>query len=286
MRSVDGGEYRHWVDRSHAYQHVISDFEIGVYEVTYALWYEVRLWALDQGYRFVHPGTEGLNGVPGAVPGEGALQPVTGISWRDAVVWSNALSEYRDLRPVYYADLSRETVLRDASLPAARAPVVDWNAAGFRLPTESEWLYVAAFPREGPYWQNGSYWNINCIPGDVPLILSEEPGAYAWYRENAGGRTMRVGQLQASTLGAYDMGGNVWEWVWDWWAPAADIATGPVLQDYRGPAMGSERVRRGGSVLNTVSSVVAGARQRSSPAEVAPATGFRLARSVGRAGEE
>lgn len=286
MRSVEGGEYRHWVDRSHAYQHIISDFEIGVYEVTYALWYEVRLWALNHGYRFVHPGTEGLDGTPGAAPVGPVGQPVSGISWRDAVVWSNALSEYRELRPVYYADPSRETVLRNASLPVARGPVADWNAEGFRLPTESEWLYVAAFPREGPYWQDGTYWNINCVPGDLPLILSEEPGAYAWYQENAGGQTMPVGLLEASSLGAFDLGGNVWELVWDWWAPAASLGGGPVREDYRGPSSGTERVRRGGSVLNAVSSVIAGARQKSSPAAVAPATGFRLARSGGSSGGE
>jgi formylglycine-generating enzyme required for sulfatase activity len=51
-----------------------------------------------------------------------------------------------------------------------------------------------------------------------------------------------VGTKGANELGIYDMSGNVWEWVWDWWENYTSSAqTNPT-----GPSSGSYRVKRGG----------------------------------------
>ncbi|MDR0997969.1 MAG: formylglycine-generating enzyme family protein, partial [Treponema sp.] len=92
----------------------LSPFYLAKYETTYELWYEVYQWATTSGgYTFANPGQEGHNGTAGAAPTEaGKTEPVTTISWRDAVVWCNAYSEKSGKEPVYYTDSGYTTVLR------------------------------------------------------------------------------------------------------------------------------------------------------------------------------
>jgi formylglycine-generating enzyme required for sulfatase activity len=97
----------------------------------------------------------------------------------------------------------------------------------YRLPTEAEWEYAA---RGGRHSGGFKYAGSNNI-GDV-----------AWYGANSS-QTRPVGTKAPNELGIYDMSGNVWEWVNDWyWAYTAPAKTNPT-----GPATGSNRVIRGGS---------------------------------------
>ena len=76
--------------------------------------------------------------------------------------------------------------------------------SGKRLLTEAEWEYVC---RAGT--NTRFYW------GDDPNY--ENVGKYAWYAGNAENRTHEVGQKEPNRWGLYDMSGNVWEWVADWY---------------------------------------------------------------------
>jgi formylglycine-generating enzyme required for sulfatase activity len=104
----------------------------------------------------------------------------------------------------------------------------DMTEKNYRLPTEAEWEFAA---RGGNSSQGYKYSGSNTI-GDV-----------AWYSGNSGSSTHIVGTKVPNELGIYDMSGNVWEWVNDWYGSYSNGAqTDPI-----GPSSGSFRVIRGGS---------------------------------------
>ena len=86
----------------------------------------------------------------------------------------------------------------------------------YRLPTEAEWEYAArAGTSEDTYAGN-----LTDPYGRDPVLEG-----IAWYRRNSGGRTQPVGQKAPNAWGLYDMLGNVYEWVQDWYGT---IRGGPV----------------------------------------------------------
>src|SRR5262249_49921418 len=106
---------------------------------------------------------------------------------------------------------------------------------------------------------------------------------YAWYRENARRTTHPVGQLQPNAWGLYDMHGNVWEWVQDWYDSqeyARRAATGTAVVDPAGPAAGSLRVHRGGGWSYTAPGCRSAHRGGGDPGKCNSLLGFRLLREV------
>ena len=141
---------------------------------------------------------------------EGANRPVEEVSWFDVVDFCNKLSELEGLEPAYTIDGENVTC--------------NWNAKGYRLPTEAEWEYAARANQSFKY--SGS----------------DNLDEVAWYDGNSGDETHPVGQKKTNGFGLYDMSGNVWEWVWDIYGTYSSTPT----MDPRGPDSGSVRVRRGG----------------------------------------
>jgi formylglycine-generating enzyme required for sulfatase activity len=135
------------------------------------------------------------------------------------------------------------------------------GASTYRLPTEAEWEYAARAGTTTTY----SF-------GNDTRQLEE----YAWYRKNAGDHTHPVGQKKPNAWGLYDMHGNVWEWVQDWYGA---YAAGTVV-DPAGPSAGSERVRRGGSWYDAASSCRSAYRYEAAPSRRIVNVGFRLLQMV------
>jgi formylglycine-generating enzyme required for sulfatase activity len=131
----------------------------------------------------------------------------------------------------------------------------------YRLPTEAEWEYAARAGSTTAY----SFGN------DVTLL-----GESAWYAANAEDRTHPVGQKRPNAWELYDMHGNVWEWVQDWYGryPAKAVT------DPRGPATGSRRVFRGGGWVYFADGCRSASRGRSLPNNHVGDVGFRLLRTT------
>ena len=136
----------------------------------------------------------------------------------------------------------------------------------YRLPTEAEWEYAA---RAGT--------TTDTYAGDVTNPFGNDPvvNGIAWYDENSGGRTHPAGQKAPNGFGLYDMLGNVWEWVGDWYGSYP----GGAVTDPAGPGPGSYRVDRGGGWDHYARSCRSAIRNGYSPGYRGLNLGFRLLRT-------
>ena len=132
------------------------------------------------------------------------------------------------------------------------------NTQKYRLPQEAEWEYAA---RAGTTSQ--FYW------GD------KIDNSYVWYFGTSNYKTHPVGSKKPNSFGLYDMMGNVWEWVEDWFA--SDYFKNSPMQNPKGPETGRLKVRRGGSQANLISHIKSHTRFRSVPDKRHHIIGFRVA---------
>lgn len=163
---------------------------------------------------------------------QGEHLPVENISWLDAVKFANAKSKEAGLKEAY--TIASDSVLWDRS------------AAGYRLPTETEWEYACRAGTTTPF-------NMKKSPdaedanfyGHYPYEIEEnyfddstletKPGEY---RET----TVKTGSFQPNQWGLYDLHGNVNEWCFDYYGEYdVNDRDNPV-----GAPSGTRHVYRGG----------------------------------------
>jgi formylglycine-generating enzyme required for sulfatase activity len=208
------------------YTVTVKSFYMGKYEVTQKEWTEV------------------MGNNPSNFKGD--TLPVEKVSWYEAVEYCNRLSLKEGLTPAYRG--SGDSI------------VCDFNATGYRLPTEAEWEYAA---KGG----NKSFLSYEYAGGNgVDRV--------AWYSGNSGSRTHPVGTKEPNDLGLYDMSGNVWEWCWDWYGSYSSGSQ----TDPRGASSGTYRVLRGGSWHTDAARVRSAYRGRNAPSDRYYDLGFRLVR--------
>lgn len=124
----------------------------------------------------------------------------------------------------------------------------NYSANGYRLPTEAEWEFAAR-----------SF-------ADISLK------SCAWYKDNSDDRIQPVAQKEENALGLFDMLGNVYEWVNDYWDDYSSAAqTNP-----HGPAKGDERVIRGGCYMSNEKNCMVTARNMAEDDDVMMPIGFRV----------
>lgn len=122
------------------------------------------------------------NSIMGSNPScfEGDSLPVENISFHEAIIFCNKLSEKEGYDEVY-------TITEN---------LIQWNknAKGYRLPFEIEWEYALGY-------------NI--------IEIRQNLGALAWYCNNSDNKTHDVGLKKGNSYGLFDLLGNVWEWCFD-----------------------------------------------------------------------
>ncbi len=238
---------------------ISREFAMPTAEVTKIQWDIVREWAAQHGYIDLPVGHNGRNG------DASGTHPVTEISWYDALKWCNARSEMEGRTPCY--TFFGGNVYRTGNFDNA---ICDWDADGYRLPTEAEWEYACRAGTTTAFY-TGPITQIGSSPLDPNLDRA------GWYDGNSGMNTHPVRQKQPNAWGLYDMHGNVWEWCWDQYADHYPYSVSPV-SDPRGPDpfWAIIRVFRGGGWDWDAASCRSAYRNSVSPGQYRDYIGFRI----------
>ncbi|MDX2133475.1 MAG: SUMF1/EgtB/PvdO family nonheme iron enzyme [Saprospiraceae bacterium] len=190
--------------------------------------------------------------------------PVVHVSWLDAVHFCNWLSRKNKLKEVY--------VISGAEVKA------DWDANGYRLPTEAEWEYAArSGGKRYPFaWGQG---NPNGNIADEAL-QSHFPELNVWGGYNDGFvYAAQAGLFEQGDLGLCDITGNVLEWCWDWYEENFYQQAGN-SDNPHGPSIGDKRVVRGGHWRNSKANLRVTSRAKSAPEKSSSLIGFRVCRNA------
>ena len=236
---------------------ITKDFYMGKYEVTQAEYEKYCSYGSNS---------------PFSDYGDGDNYPAYYVSWYDALVYCNKRSMAEGLTPCYSInDLTNPEEW--GTVPTSinntwNAVVCDWNANGYRLPTEAEWEYAA---RAGDNTVDSLTYSGT---SDVNKL-----GDYAWYNDNSNSTTHEVGTKKANAFGLYDMSGNVYEWCWNWLTYSYDAET-EGGSDPTGTSAGSRRALRGGCWrFNSDYCAVSCRNEHAIPCNGGDFLGFRVVRA-------
>ena len=201
-------------------------------------------------------------------------QPVAKVSWEDAALFCNWLSRKEGLAPFY-------------NVEQGRVVSVNWDASGYRLPTEAEWAWAAKIDLRSK--SHIFPWSNDLFP---PLKITDnyaDKSASAFltftlpnYNDQYPVSAV-VGSFKANSKGLYEMSGNVAEWVNDYF----DIRPrrGEPQLDPRGPQQGNKHVIRGASwALASRTELRLSYRDSGNDGRID--LGFRIARYVDKPGSD
>ena len=179
--------------------------------------------------------TEHRSGIVGQHTLDLDNQPVVGITWAEAALFCNWLSQQDGLPPAY-------------ENKGGKVVPVQPMTTGYRLPTDAEWEWVARYEGGGRFrrypWgdslpvaaRSGNYADVT-----ARLIIQDVIPEY----DDGFAAAAPAGKFPPNPLGLYDVGGNVAEWVHDYYTVSADSSS--VAVDPMGPADGKQHVIRGAS---------------------------------------
>jgi eukaryotic-like serine/threonine-protein kinase len=174
---------------------------------------------------------------------KGSNHPVEQVRWSDAARFCNQRSQLEGFHPCY----------------DPKTWQCNFDADGYRLPTEAEWEYACRAGTTTAYFF-----------GDSPAKL----GDYAWFDKNSGGHPRPTGQKQPNPWGLYDICGNVWEWCNDFYKVDYYQQSSP--QDPAGPPTGDTKVVRGGAWRFNAENCRSGYRYNENPGQADACFGYDI----------
>ena len=245
MVKVEGGTFKmgskdsdNSADNDEQTEHTVTvkDFELCKFEVTVWQW---KQYVKANKLKMPEKPTWGFQD----------NYPINNITWEEAVSYCNWLSKKEKLTPVY----------------TQQGPNIfcNFNANGYRLPTEAEWEYAAKGGNKAK---------------DTKFSGSTSVNDIAWHKANSKGTPHTVGTKLPNEIGIYDMSGNVWEWCWDWYnKDYYKIEDG---NNPKGPTMGERKSVRGGSWDSKINYLRPANRISTIPSKTHEFYGFRVARSI------
>jgi formylglycine-generating enzyme required for sulfatase activity len=245
MMGSPWGELSRNTDESEHSVHLTRNFAIGKYEVTQGEFNNLMKY---------NPSYHKLCG---------ANCPVEQVSWHQAVEYTNALSKNRGLEECFTCTGVGNNV--NCNVQSQYNGNNYYNCKGYRLPTEAEWEYAYRAGTNTAFY-NGKITKTGC---DKDPVLDD----IGWYCTSS---IYQVGKKKPNAWGLYDIAGNVWEWVYDWYTHQYYIYT----QDPVGPDTGTNRVYRGGGFNYFVEGCRAAFRAKVSPSNINRGVGFRVLRSL------
>lgn len=204
---------------------ITKHYYIGVHEVTNAQFREFD--------------AKHYSGDAGGYELNGDRHPVVRVSWEQAAAYCNWLSERAGLQPAYRKEGDRYVL-------------ADPPTGGYRLPTETEWVWAARYAGTAGTAKRYA-WGDSLPPAEGAGNYADkaaEPvlGAVINNYEDGFPVSAPVASFAPNALGLYDAGGNVSEWVQDYYGVAAP--PGGRETDPRGAASGQFRVIRGASWMH------------------------------------
>lgn len=233
--------------------------------------------------------------VTGNNPSEfkGDEKPVETVSWYDAVEYCNALSKRKGLTPCYEIDKENKDPQNHCDTDDKKWTVTcNFDADGYRLPTEAEWEYAARGGKackeykfsgsdsvdEVAWYEENAQGRLNHIDDEISEDEYEDFDEDEKDDEDDGYGTQPVKTKKPNTLGIYDMSGNVYEWCWEWYSLYEDE---PQVNPTGDTIPSSCRIARGGSWFwNEGYCTVTERNINCWPCDSKDDLGFRVVRSI------
>ncbi|NNE06532.1 MAG: PEGA domain-containing protein [Xanthomonadales bacterium] len=235
-------------------------FYISTHEITNA---EFRYWKEEHTSRALRGNTLDMD-----------TQPVVHVSWQEAAIFCNWLSRREGL-PLFYIEQN------------GLVNGINIDAHGYRLPTEAEWAYVAKISSDGETmmfpWGGDQYPPVEVVANyadrSAAALLSFSLSNY----DDGYAVSAPVGSFEPNARGIHDLGGNVSEWISDYYEIRA--SRGDPELDPTGPVTGSRHVIRGASwAMGSRSELRLSYRDAGMDRRMD--VGFRIARYVDKANVE
>ena len=178
--------------------------------------------------------------------------PVEGVNWSDVTEFCTKLGQREKLKPL------------DNQTDETFHPL---TGTGYRLPTEAEWEFACRAGTSTRFWSGEK---------------DEDLARAGWCMRSSDERTHPVGELQANPFGLFDVHGNVWEWMQDWWDPTyyGQFSEKPAIAPSGPSSAGTQRVIRGGFWNSYIPHCRAASRNSQEPRWGGHDIGFRVVLSL------